>query len=112
MADVPTISTTYNTINSAGATLAGLAFGGTDLAVWRERQGIVNDDLEQAARESARDTVEEIETAIENGQEFTTEQLVEYLVREYEAAFQIGWVCHERVERKRRSQDDEQGVEA
>lgn len=88
---------TYNHIQAAQARLAQIAFTSDgDLSPWRRQQGIAADALEQASGESADDTIEEIEAILAEGGEFTTAQLREFLMREFESAFQIGLICRER----------------
>lgn len=98
---------TYNHVQAATAILSRIAFsGGEDsdpaatLAVWRATEGFDNDALERAARESARDSIDEIEAAIRDGESFTTEQLGEYLEREFLTALQIGWIVRARHEKR------------
>lgn len=88
---------TYNRIQAAQARLAQIAFSsGGDLSAWRRQQGIEMGALEQASGESADDTIEEIEAMIAEGGEFALSQLREFLMREFESAFQVGLVCRER----------------
>jgi hypothetical protein len=79
------------------------------LRAWRRSEGMADGLIEGASEESARGTVEEIRAALDAGGTLTLPDIEEILRRDFEAAFQLGWVCHAR--RDKRS-DEEAAAEA
>lgn len=104
---------TRNHIEAATTILNQIAFSGGEgsdpqvtLARWRRTEGLDDMALEAAARESSNETIEEIEQAIEDGRSFSTEQLREYIEREYLVAFQVGWVTRARYDTRAKAKTD------
>lgn len=98
------MSVSLNHIQAANAKLAQIAFArGQDsdpaetLVLWRASEGFEQDALEQAARESAAETVEEIRALTEQRQ-VSLETLVEFFERDFMHAFDLGFVVRARAE--------------
>jgi hypothetical protein len=97
-----TVPVRFNHMQAAQAILARIAFSGESLTDWREDQGIDTDALERLTGESSDDTVDEIEEFLRDGNEFSTAQLRDFLVREGMTMFQVGWICAKRAEQRER----------
>lgn len=98
-------------IQAAAAILARIAFSrGEDsdpaetLRLWRKSEGVADGVVEQASLESAQETVEEIEQVIAEGGEIGLHNIRDFLQREYETAWQLGWIC--RARRDSRSEEE------